>query len=234
MRILAIVAHPDDAELLCAGTLALCAQRGDEIFIAIATNGNVGTGDKSITREEIARIRHQEAKNSCAVIGATLIWMDFDDEWLFNNEESRRRFIDAIREARPDVMLIHDLNDYHPDHRIAGEIARDSRIPASVPLVKTQFKECAIPTVFLMDTLLGTNFEPEFYIDITDVIDVKEKMVLAHDSQAAWLKHIYGTEITENMYVQSRMRGAQAATKYGEGFKLLHDWPYTGDRKLLP
>ena len=234
MRILAIVAHPDDAELLCAGTLALCAQRGDEVFIAIATNGNVGTGDPAVTSEQIATIRHQEAKDSCAIIGAKLIWMNFDDEWLFNNEESRTRFIDAIREARPDVLIIHDPNDYHPDHRTAGEIARDSRIPASVPLVKTKLKECDIPTVFLMDTLLGRNFEPEFYVDISSVIATKEKMVLAHDSQAAWLKHLYGTEITENMFVQSRFRGAQAGTQYAEGFKLLHDWPYTGDRKLLP
>ena len=127
MRILAIVAHPDDAELLCAGTLALCAQRGDEVFIAIATNGNVGTGDPTVTSEQIATIRHQEAKDSCAIIGAKLIWMNFDDEWLFNNEESRTRFIDAIREARPDVLIIHDPNDYHPDHRTAGEIARDRR-----------------------------------------------------------------------------------------------------------
>jgi LmbE family N-acetylglucosaminyl deacetylase len=54
MRVLAIAAHPDDIEWLCGGTLALCAERGDEIFIAIATNGNVGTGDPSISKEQIA------------------------------------------------------------------------------------------------------------------------------------------------------------------------------------
>ena len=82
MRVLAIAAHPDDIEWLCGGTLALCAQRGDEVFIAIATNGNVGTGDPSISSEQIAEIRHKEAIASASIIGAKVIWMNFDDEWL--------------------------------------------------------------------------------------------------------------------------------------------------------
>lgn len=234
MRILAIGAHPDDIEILCSGTLAMCAKRGDEIFIAIATNGNVGTGDPTITREHIAAIRHEEAKKSVALIGATLIWMDFDDEWLFDNRETRERFIDAIREARPDVMIIHDLNDYHPDHRIAGSIARDCRIPASVPLVKTALPETPIPTVFAMDTVLGYGFDPEFYVDVTSVIEIKQDMLRSHHSQAAWLKHVFGTEITDNMWIQSKFRGAQAGHQFAEGFKLMHDWPHTGDSRLLP
>ena len=70
MRVLAIAAHPDDIEWLCGGTLALCAERGDEIFIAIATNGNVGTGDPSISSAQIAETRHKEAIASASIIGA--------------------------------------------------------------------------------------------------------------------------------------------------------------------
>ena len=160
MRVLAVAAHPDDIEWLCGGTLALCAKRGDEIFIAIATNGNVGTGDPAITKEQIAETRHKEAIASAAIIGAKVIWMDFDDEWLFNNQETRTRFIDAIREARPEIMFVLSENDYHPDHRLAGTIAIDCRIPASVPLVKTKFPETPIPTVFIMDTLIGNGLIP--------------------------------------------------------------------------
>jgi LmbE family N-acetylglucosaminyl deacetylase len=234
MRILAIGAHPDDLEVLCGGTLDRCKERGDEIYIAIATNGNVGTGDSSVTCEQIAAIRYAEAKASAAILGAHLIWMNFDDEFLTDNRETRERFIDAIREARPDVMIIHSEKDYHPDHRLAGSIARDARIPASVPLVTTAHPPTAIPTVFVMDTLLGQNFEPEFYVDITGVIETKKKMLKSHVSQAFWIKHVFGAEFTESMLVQGRFRGAQACTQYAEGFQLLHDWPYTGDGKLLP
>jgi LmbE family N-acetylglucosaminyl deacetylase len=234
MRILAIGAHPDDLEVLCSGTLVLCKERGDEIYIAIATNGNVGTGDSSVSRQEIAATRYAEAKASAAIIDAHLIWMDFDDEFLTDNRQTRERFIDAIREAQPDVMIIHSENDYHPDHRLAGSIARDARIPASVPLVTTAYPPTKIPTVFLMDTLLGQNFEPEFYVDITRVIETKKKMLESHVSQAFWIKHIFGAEFSDNMLVQGRFRGAQACMKYAEAFQLLHDWPFTGDGKLLP
>lgn len=234
MRILAIGAHPDDVEWQCSGTLALCKERGDEIFIAVATNGNVGTGDPKITREMIAETRHKEAQVAADLLGAHLIWMNFDDEFLMDNRETRERFIDAIREARPDVMLIHSAADHHPDHRLASSIARDARIPASVPLVETKFPATHIPTVFEFDTELGNHFEPEFYVDVTRVIELKQQLLNSHKSQASWMKHVFGTEFTENMMVQGRFRGAQACTQYAEAFKLLHDWPYTGDARLLP
>ncbi|MCX6426849.1 MAG: PIG-L family deacetylase [Actinomycetes bacterium] len=234
MRVLAVAAHPDDVEWLCGGTLALCAERGDEVFIAIATNGNVGTGDPTITREQIAHTRHEEAKASAAIIGATVIWMDFDDEWLFDNRETRERFIDAIREARPDIMFVLNENDYHPDHRLAGSIAIDCRIPVSVPLVKTKFPETPIPTVFVMDTIIGNGFDPEFFVDVTSVMETKKAMLSSHVSQVAWIDHVFGTEFTENMFIHARFRGIQAGYKYAEGFKLLHTWPHTGDMRLLP
>jgi LmbE family N-acetylglucosaminyl deacetylase len=234
MRVLAIAAHPDDIEWLCGGTLALCAQRGDEIFIAIATNGNVGSGEPGAKKDEIARIRHEEAKTSAEVIGAKVIWMDFDDEFLFDDRPTRERFIDAIREARPDIMFVLSENDYHPDHRLAGSIARDCRIPVSVPLVQTKLPETPIPTTFIMDTIMGKGFEPEFYVDVTSVMDIKEKMLSSHVSQVAWTEHMYSIGFTENMNVQARFRGVQGGFKFGEGFRILQDWPSTGGYELLP
>lgn len=234
MRILAIGAHPDDVEILCSGTLALCAERGDEVFIAIATNGDVGSGEPDAVAEEIAQTRHEEAKASASLIGASLIWMGFHDEFLEDNRETRERFIDAIREARPDVMLIHSEDDYHPDHRLAGKIARDCRIPVSVPLVRTALPPTEIPTAFIMDTVLGRNFEPEFFVDVSSVIEKKKAMLRSHESQAAWIAHVFDAEITTNMEIQGRFRGAQAGVEYAESFRALRDWPAAGDRRLLP
>ena len=102
MNILAIGAHPDDIEVQCAGTLALYAQAGHKVFMAVATNGNVGSPTHS--REEIGAIRKQEQINSCALIGAELIWMDFDDEWLFNDRPTRTRFILETSRITPSVV----------------------------------------------------------------------------------------------------------------------------------
>ena len=65
-------------------------------------------------------------------------------------------------------------------------------------------------------------------------METKTAMLSSHKSQAAWMMHVFGTEFTENMLIQGRFRGAQACTQYAEGLKLLHDWPYTGDARLLP
>ena len=94
MNILAIGAHPDDIEFLCAGTLALYAKQGHKIFIAVATNGNVGS--PTLSKTEISEIRKNECLQSCKLINAKLIWMNFDDEWLYDTPESRNKFIDAI------------------------------------------------------------------------------------------------------------------------------------------
>ena len=83
MRVLFIGAHPDDFEYFCAGTFARYARQGHELYVAIATNGNIGSHIHE-TKEEIAAIRLEEAKEACALIGAKLIWMDFDDEYLID------------------------------------------------------------------------------------------------------------------------------------------------------
>ena len=85
MNILAIGAHPDDVETMCAGTLAKYASQGHKVYIATATNGNIGSAQH--TMEEIARIRKQEAANSAAIIGAEYICLDYDDEMFYETKE---------------------------------------------------------------------------------------------------------------------------------------------------
>ncbi len=235
MNILAIGAHPDDIEVQCAGTLALYAAAGHRVFMAVATNGNVGTPD--LTREEIAEIRHNEQKASCAVIGAELIWMDFDDEWLMNDRPTRERFIDAIRQADPDVMFIHGPTDYHPDHRISGQVAEDARIPASVRLVETTLPHIGkIPQVFYMDNPAGVDFTPEVHVDITSVFETKKQMLLCHESQDSWMRAIYGpeTSITDMMIDNARARGLAGGSTYAEGFREVKTYPRTGSYAQLP
>jgi len=235
MNILAIGAHPDDIEMQCAGTLSLYAAAGHQVYIAVATNGNVGS--PTLSREEIAALRHQEQSNACMLIGAKLIWMDFDDEWLMNDRPTRARFIDAIREASPDVMFIHGPTDYHPDHRIAGQVAEDARIPASVRLVQTALPHIEkIPPLFHMDNPAGLAFTPEIYVDITEVMETKSKMLLCHQSQDEWMKATFGeqTSITDMMFTNAKMRGLEAGYAYAEGFRQVKTFPVTGTSARLP
>ena len=235
MNILAIGAHPDDSEMQCAGTRALYAQQGHRVFMAVATTGNVGSPTHS--REEIAAIRHKEQQASCAMIGAELIWMDFDDEWLFNDRPTRERFIDAIRQADPDVMFIHGPTDYHPDHRVSGQVAEDARIPASVRLVETSLPHIKkIPHLFYMDNPVGLEFEPEAYVDISSVFERKRAMLLKHESQDRWMRAVYGehTSIADMMIQNAALRGSAAGVAYAEGFREVKTYPRTGSFAMLP
>ena len=225
MKILAIGAHPDDTDILCGGTLALYAQAGHEVTVAIATNGNAGSA--TLGRDEIARIRRAEAERSCAIIGAGLIWMDFDDEWLFDDRPTRTRFIDAIRESAPDIVIAHSTNDYHPDHRIAGQVASDARIPSAVRLVETSLPALeTIPKLYTMDTV--GSLDPgalDCFVDISGVIDVKTRMLEAHASQKDWLSHIFDMSYVEFMRSQAAALGSRIGVAFAEGFTEVPAYP---------
>ena len=177
MKVLAVGAHPDDIEFLCAGTLAKYKRLGHEVAIAIATNGEVGSS--TLSKAEIAAIRRDEAAASAAVIGAEFHWLGYPDEFLFNNAETRLRFIDLVRTVRPDLVLCHDPeNDYHPDHTTSGQIVWDTHVMVTVPNIKTDHPPCAkIPEIIYMDTIGGVNFIPNRYVDISADIDAKRKML---------------------------------------------------------
>src|ERR1700730_11415778 len=103
VRILAIGAHPDDVELCCAGTLARCIERGDQVTIAIACIGDSASMDRG--PEEIAKIRNREASNAARLLGADLIQMGLSDYGLDVNMQTKQLFADAIRQAAPDLIL---------------------------------------------------------------------------------------------------------------------------------
>jgi LmbE family N-acetylglucosaminyl deacetylase len=233
MRILAVGAHPDDLEILCAGSLAKYAARGDRVFMAVSTNGEVGS--PRLPKEEIARIREQEARTSAAIIGAELHWLGYPDEFLYDNESTRLRYIDLIRETRPDVIITHDpLHDYHPDHLTTGQILWNIRVMTTVPNIKTKHPPCEkIPALYFMDTVAGINFSPEEYVDITATIETKRRMLAAHASQAEWLKDQYNMSYIEFMEICSGFRGLQAGVRFAECFRRSVTFPTTSER-LLP
>jgi LmbE family N-acetylglucosaminyl deacetylase len=233
-RVLAFGAHPDDLEFQIGGTLAKYAERGHHVTMAVVTNGEVGSS--TLAPEEIAAIRHREARAASATIGADLIWIGYPDEFFFHDDGSRRRLIDVMRQARPDVVFAHWPDDYHPDHSLSGQAIRDARIMTAVPNIATPHTPLArIPKLFFYDTLAGINFVPEVYVDVTATFETKRKMLSCHASQDAWIRDIYeGTDLAAFMEVQTRFRGMQAGTRYAEGFRSLETWPRSANFDVLP
>ncbi len=233
MKILAIGAHPDDIEFQCAGTLAKYKALGHDVAIAIATNGEVGSPD--LCKEEIAAIRKKEAEASAEIIGADFYWMGYPDEFLFNCRETRLKFIDTVRAARPDLIICSDpQNDYHPDHTTTGQTIWDIHVMLTVPNIVTDNPPCdVIPNIVYMDTTGGVNFIPNKYVDITSTIDTKLRMLACHKSQDPWMVSQYGVTCAEMMKSFSGTRGFQCGCRYAEGFRTPSIWPLTVDPDAL-
>lgn len=225
MNILFIGAHPDDLEILCGGTIRQCTQQGHQVWLAVATNGNVGTPD--LTREEIAEIRKNEALAAAAALGACgLIWMDEDDEFLFDDKRTRLKFVDAIRQAQADVVVTHNPDDYHPDHIATSKCATDARILSAVGLIET-VHPCleSAPELFYMDAIAGIGFSPQWYVDITPTFPDKIAALQCHESQNAWLRRIFDQGLLDIVNVQSAFRGLQVGVRYAEAFSQPNYWP---------
>lgn len=217
LRVLAVGAHPDDLEILCGGTLARYARGEAAVIMAIATDGSAG--HMLIPPDELAGIRREEAGRAAALIGADMHWLGFRDELLFEEIATRMRFVDLIRIARPDLILTHDPNDYHPDHRAVSRLVFDASFVSSLPNITTEHPcHPVVPPLLYFDTVSSANFTPTEYVDIADTYDVKRAMLECHTSQIKWLKDHDNIDVLDFIYIMSRSRGLQCGVAHAEGF----------------
>jgi LmbE family N-acetylglucosaminyl deacetylase len=155
-RILAIHAHPDDCEILAGGTLALLADRGHDITIATMTPGDCGSKDRG--PDDIAAVRRREAGTAAAIIGARCLCVEMRDLAVFDDDASRRRVTEVLRETRPQLILTSSPVDYHCDHEAASVLVRDACFGAPAPNYRTGGSAPplnAIPHLYFMDPLAG-------------------------------------------------------------------------------
>lgn len=233
MRVMAIGAHPDDIEICCSGTLAKYSQEDHEIIMAYVTDG--GAGHKTILPEEMREIRKNEAKEACAVIGANMLWFGIPDEFVFDNLETRMLFVDKIRQGCPDVIITHGPADYHHDHRAVHNLVLGTSFIATLKNVPTKHQEIpALPKLLYMDTLAGTNFIPEEYVDVSEQFNIKREMLSKHQSQLKWLKDHDNIDIIEFIEVMAKSRGLQCGVKYAEGFCRERVWGRMDVDRILP
>jgi len=233
LRVLAVGAHPDDLEILCGGTLAKYAKLGHKVIMAHLLNGD--KGHYEMDSRELARIRKKEAGKAARAIGAEMLTLDLPDGELFSNLETRKKVIDLIREARPDVIITHAPIDYMSDHTAASQLVCDASFLASAPLFKTPEKAYKkITPIFFMEPLAGMEFLPSEYVDVSDTFQTKKRMITQHKSQLKWLREHDNIDILEFAEIIARFRGIQCGVKYAEAFKEYEVWGRKMTRRLLP
>lgn len=240
MRVLAIGAHGDDLELFCGGTLALYRQRGDTVFMCVVTDGR---GRPQGDEAEIIKIRKAEAEASAAVIGAESINLGIPDGGLWFDDPTRHQFIELIRETRPDIIITHPADDYHPDHKTTSRLVMDAAQisrTANYPSRFAPHRE-VVPVAF-MDAERGINFNPTDYVDISPVWEHKLKMLDAHRSQLmpAGYDPDFKLPLPEHngfhYYAQalSSFRGLACDARHAEGFRFWHAANRIVAKRVLP
>lgn len=240
MNILAIGAHPDDVEIACSGTLAKCVKRGDRVITCHVSTGDLG--HVIIPPDELSIIRANEAKKAGARAGIEVICAGFHDLDIYDgNKEARDKLVDVIRYAQPDLIITHNPDDYMPDHTAVSRLVFDASFTATLPNYSypQRFSTKDTPPaklvpIYYMDTLAGVNFVPEFYVDITDEIDLKIEMLECHASQLVWMREHDGIDFADMVRTCSRYRGYQCGAGYAEGFRQCKAYLKGTAERLLP
>jgi N-acetylglucosamine malate deacetylase 1 len=231
--VLAVGAHPDDIEILCGGTLAKYAQQGVKISMGVATDGSAG--HMSIPPKELAEIRYHEADNSAKLIGADLYWLGIGDECIFEDLDTRLLFVELIRKAKPDVILTHAPNDYHPDHRVVSRLVFDASFTSGLKNIMTESPyHPGVQPIIYFDTITGVDFLPTEFVDITNTYEIKQKMLNCYESQLKWLKDHDNVDFFNMVEVQTRARGYQCGVQFAEAFRLETVWPRARPYRILP
>lgn len=191
LRLLLLVAHPDDAEARCGGIMTAYRNAGHEVKWISVTNGNAGHHEISGT--ELTKIRTRESANATKVIGAEFEVWDTPDGCLESSLEMRWKIIRAIRSYQPDLVLTHRTCDYHPDHRAVGQLVQDASfsvtVPALVPDTPALRKD---PVIAYMSDLFSrpNSLRPDIVVNADPFADAIIAIFSCHASQVfEWLPY---------------------------------------------
>jgi LmbE family N-acetylglucosaminyl deacetylase len=192
-RVAVIFAHPDDAEFICAGTVARWVAEGHHVTYVLLTSGDKGSDDPAMTPERLVATRTAEQRDACAILGVQeVVFLGHEDAMLVPDLALRREMVRVIRTVRPDVVICQDptvryvaqsyLN--HPDHRAAGEATLDAVYPAARD--RMTFPELlaeGLEPHKVREVYLAGAAAPDVAIDITDFMETKLAALRAHVSQ---------------------------------------------------
>lgn len=228
LRILVILAHPDDPEFFCGATLAKWARDGHHITYVLLTHGDKGFHDTTpadMTSEKLVPMRKIEQQNAAKIIGAEAIHiMDIPDGYLIPDIDTRRKVVREIRRHKPDILVTCDPQNLfatyginHPDHRAAGQVVLDAVFPAAGNIIFfPELLEEGFQPHMPKEVWCSLTSQPNTIVDVTETWDIKLNAILQHKTQV---------QDAEKLVKRFKSRRAEDSTKenprYEEKFKVI-------------
>ena len=236
------MSHPDDAEIFCAGTLALLQEQGWEIHIASMTPGDCGSME--LSPSEISGIRRAEGAAAAAKLRATYHCLDRRDLDVFYDRPTVQAAVELVRQIDPAIVITHPPHDYMPDHEITILVVRAACFGAPARNYDTGRRPAAagtggIPHLYYASPASGTDIfgrqaEYSVMVDISSVMGLKADMLACHESQREWLRAQHGMDqYIEEMRHWGAQLGEKIGVEYAEAFRQHVGHPYPADDKLV-
>ncbi|HEX9413829.1 MAG TPA: PIG-L family deacetylase [Ktedonobacterales bacterium] len=194
-RVLLVMAHPDDGEFSCGGTVARWASEGRDIYYCLVTDGQVGdAGDLEITSERLAEVRQQEARAAARALGVQhdVMFLHYPDSRLEPTLQLRGDIARVIRQVKPDVVICQDPTTRwsgqgyinHPDHRAAGEATLAAIMPvASTRLAFPELAAAGLAPHNVREIYITGTQAADRWVDIGGFVETKIEALRAHKSQ---------------------------------------------------
>lgn len=221
LDVMAIGAHPDDAELSCSGVLLVEKKNGKKTGIIDLTQGEMGTRGTAETRK-------QEAGDAAKILQLDVREnLGLRDGFFRNEEEDQLKVIEAIRKYRPEVILCNAPEDRHPDHGRGARLVSDACFLSGLRKVKTLFngaEQEAWRPKYVLHYIQDRFLQPDFVIDISEVMDTKLESIKAYGTQFhnpglnEPQTYISTPDFLESIIYRSKMMGKMIGVKYAEGF----------------
>ena len=215
LRILAVTAHPDDAEIYIWGSLCAWRAMGATLGLVVASSGEAGVR-KGHDAAGLGPRREAEARNAAQGIGLEPVFLRLPDGGLAQSDLLDRELASAMAAFAPTLVLTHDVQDYHPDHRAVSQAVQ-------------RLASLKVPVLYV-DTLAGTTFLPNVYVDTTAHISAKIEAIRRHQSQDP-------ERFVRNSTKQSVWRAYQCNAPDGhhaEAFRFDAQYPFSDIRQQLP
>lgn len=220
--VMVVVAHPDDAEFMCAGTIARWTANGCKATYVVITKGDKGSEDPEMTPDLLAKIREAEQRAAGEILGVSAFeFLGFEDAYLEPTLEVRKEITRLIRKYRPEVVITFDpttrffRNEYvnHPDHRAAGEATVDAVFPSARDrLTFPDLLAQGLEPHKVRELLLGLTDQINVVVDIGDTLEQKKRALLAHPSQL-------GPDIADYAVGMSEGAAESEDFEFGEGYR---------------
>ena len=222
---MAIMAHPDDIEYSCAGTLARWAKAQARIIYVLLTSGDVGIDEPGMTRARATEIREAESRLAAEIAGVSeIIFMREPDGLLSPTLELRKKLVREIRRFRPEVIVCGDPtvvwagDNYinHPDHRAAALAALEATFPAAgQPHVFEELEGEGLKAHKVRKVYVTEWGPADLYVNIEDTIDVKVSALRAHKSQMG----DWDPDQSIREWAANAAKGKEM--QYAEGFRVI-------------